>query len=116
MTAAARMSVHVMGGSPAAIQAGGYQHCVTSEEGVTGQLADMPTCGVPTRRLNKSRTSQVADWSTSGLVNSQMTAVTENDTYVLLINFFHGNQHHQLHKAEEQKIQKKRFIIFKWSY
>jgi len=33
---------------------------------VTGQLADMPTHGLPTRGLDKSRTGQVADWTTRG--------------------------------------------------
>jgi len=31
---------------------------------VTGQLADTPTRRLPTRRLDDSRTGQVADWTT----------------------------------------------------
>jgi len=50
---------------------------------VTGQLADMPTRGLPTRgldisrtgqlaaRLDNSHTSQLADWTSHGLDNSQ---------------------------------------------
>ena len=34
--------------------------------GVTGQLADTPTCGLPTRGLDNLRTGQVADWTTRG--------------------------------------------------
>ena len=33
---------------------------------VTGQLADTPTRGLPTRGLDNSRTGQVADWTTRG--------------------------------------------------
>ena len=33
---------------------------------VTEQLADTPTRGLPTRGLVKSRTGQVADWTTRG--------------------------------------------------
>jgi len=39
--------------------------------GVTGQLADTPTRGLPTRGLVNSRTSQIADWTSQGLVNSR---------------------------------------------
>ena len=36
---------------------------------VTGQLADTPTRGLPTRGLDNSRTSQLADWTSRGLDN-----------------------------------------------
>jgi len=35
----------------------------------TGQFADKPTRGQSSRGLVNSRTSQLADWSTRGLVN-----------------------------------------------
>jgi len=38
---------------------------------VTGQLADTPTRGLPTRGLDDSRTGHLADWSTRGLDNSR---------------------------------------------
>jgi len=38
---------------------------------VTGQLADTPTRGLPTRELDISRTGQLADWTSRGLVNSR---------------------------------------------
>ena len=38
---------------------------------LTGQLADTPTRGLPTRGLDNSRTGQLADWSTSGLDKSR---------------------------------------------
>jgi len=38
---------------------------------VTGQLADTPTRGLPTRGLVNSRTSQLADWTSRGLDNSR---------------------------------------------
>jgi len=37
---------------------------------VTGQLADTPTRGLPTRGLDDSRTGHLTDWSTRGLDNS----------------------------------------------
>jgi len=33
---------------------------------VTGQLADTPTRGLPTRGLDVSRTGQLVDWTTRG--------------------------------------------------
>jgi len=36
---------------------------------VTGQLADTPTRGLPTRGLDISRTGQLADWTSRGLDN-----------------------------------------------
>jgi len=47
---------------------------------VTGQLADTPSCRLPTCGLVSLRTGQVMDWTTRGLVNSRMTMPTENDT------------------------------------
>ena len=38
---------------------------------ITGQLADTPTRGLPTRGLDDSRTGHLADWSTRGLDNSR---------------------------------------------
>jgi len=38
---------------------------------VAGQLADKPTCGLPTRGLDDSRTGHLADWSTRELDNSR---------------------------------------------
>jgi len=35
-------------------------------EVLTGQLADTPTRGLPTRGLDISRTGQLADWTTLG--------------------------------------------------
>ena len=39
---------------------------------VTGQLVDMTTRGLPTRRLDNLRTGHVADWTSCGLDNSWM--------------------------------------------
>jgi len=39
---------------------------------VTGQLADTPTRGLPTRGLDISWTGQLADWTSRGLDNLQM--------------------------------------------
>ena len=38
---------------------------------VTGQLADTPTRGLPTRGLDILRTGQLADWTSHGLDNSR---------------------------------------------
>jgi len=38
---------------------------------ITGQLADSPTRGLPTRGLDISRTSQLGDWRSRGLDNSR---------------------------------------------
>ena len=44
---------------------------------VTGQLADTPTRGLPTRGLDDSRTGHLADWSTRGLDNSRTGQVAD---------------------------------------
>jgi len=44
--------------------------------GVTGQLADTPTRGLPTRGLDDSRTGQLAYWKSRGLDNSRMPSAT----------------------------------------
>jgi len=44
---------------------------------VTGQLADTPTLGLPTRELDDLRTGHLADWSTRGLDNSRTGQVTD---------------------------------------
>jgi len=44
---------------------------------VTGQLADTPTHGLPTRGLDDSRTGHLADWSTRGLDNSRTGQVAD---------------------------------------
>ena len=44
---------------------------------VTGQLADTPTRGLPTRGLVNSRTGHLADWSTRGLDNSRTGQVPD---------------------------------------
>jgi len=44
---------------------------------VTGQLADTPTRGLPTRGLDDSRTAHLADWSTRGLDNSRTGQVAD---------------------------------------
>ena len=62
---------------------------------VTGQLADTPTRGLPTRGLDDSRTGHLADWSTRGyrqlaywtsrgLDNSRMPPATACLVFVLL--------------------------------
>ena len=43
---------------------------------VTGQLADTPTRGLPTRGLVNSRTRQLAYWTSRGLDNSRMPSAT----------------------------------------
>jgi len=43
----------------------------------TGQLADTPTRGLPTRGLDDSRTGHLADWSTRGLDNSRTGQVAD---------------------------------------
>ena len=43
---------------------------VVSMRMVTGQLADTPTRGLPTRGLDDSWTGHLADWLTRGLDNS----------------------------------------------
>jgi len=43
----------------------------------TGQLADTPTGGLPTRGLDNSRTGHLADWSTRGLDNSRTGQVAD---------------------------------------
>jgi len=65
-----------------------YIHDQESSLMVTGQLADMPTHGLPTcglgilwtRRLLNSRTGQVADWTTCGSVSGDRGAGTERRT------------------------------------
>ena len=37
---------------------------------VTGQLADTPTRGLPTRGLDDSRTGRLADWTSRGLADA----------------------------------------------
>ena len=44
---------------------------------VTGQLADTPTRGLPTRGLDISRTGQLADKTTRALVNSRTGQVAD---------------------------------------
>jgi len=44
---------------------------------VTGQLADTPTRGLPTRGLDDSRTGHLADWSTRGLNNFRTRQVAD---------------------------------------
>jgi len=44
---------------------------------VTGQLADTPTRGLPTRGLDISRTGQLADSTTRALVNSRTGQVAD---------------------------------------
>jgi len=44
---------------------------------VTGQLADTPTRGLPTRRLDDSQTGHLADWSTRGLDSSRTGQVAD---------------------------------------
>ena len=44
---------------------------------VTGQLADTPTRGLPTRGLDDSLTGHLADWSTRGLDNSRTGQVVD---------------------------------------
>jgi len=44
---------------------------------VTGQLADTPTRGLPTRRLDISWTGQLEDWSTRGLDNSRTSQLAD---------------------------------------
>jgi len=44
---------------------------VWTENRVTGQLADTPTRGLPTRGLDDSRTGHLSDWPTRGLDNSR---------------------------------------------
>jgi len=41
-----------------------------SDTWITGQLADTPTRGLPTRGLDISRTGQLADWTTRGLADA----------------------------------------------
>ena len=43
---------------------------------VTGQLADTPTRGLPTRGLDDSRTGHLAYWRSRGLDNSRMPSAT----------------------------------------
>ena len=43
----------------------------------TGQLADTPTRGLPTRGLDISRTGQVADWTTRGLADAAKRTKTK---------------------------------------
>ena len=45
---------------------------------VTGQLADTPTRGLPTRGLDISRTGQVADWTTRGLADAAKRMKTKH--------------------------------------
>ena len=49
----------------------------TSVPGVTGQLMDTPTRGLPTRGLDDSRTGHLADWSTRRLDNSRTGQVAD---------------------------------------
>jgi len=44
---------------------------------VTGQLADTPTRGLPSRGPDNSRTGHLADWSTRGLHNSRTGQVAD---------------------------------------
>ena len=44
---------------------------------VTGQLAHTPTCGLPTHRLDISRTGQLADWTTRGLADAAKRTKTK---------------------------------------
>jgi len=45
---------------------------------VTGQLADTPTRGLPTRGLDISWTGQVADWTTRGLADATKKTKTKH--------------------------------------
>jgi len=51
--------------------------CLHAVRRVTGQLADTPTRGLPTRGLDDSRTGHLADWSTRALVNSRTGQVAD---------------------------------------
>jgi len=51
------------------------------EVGVTGQLADTPIRGLPTRGLDDSRTGHIVDWSTRGLDNSRTGQVADWTTH-----------------------------------
>ena len=44
---------------------------------VTGQLADTPTRGLPSREPDDSRTGHLADWSTSGLDNLRTSQLAD---------------------------------------
>ena len=59
-----------------------YQYCNLKclASPVTGQLADTPTRGLPTRGLDDSRTGHLADWSTRGLDNSRTGQVADWST------------------------------------
>jgi len=46
-------------------------------QAVTGQLADTPTRGLPTRGLDDSQTGHLADWSTRGQDNSRTGQVAD---------------------------------------
>jgi len=48
---------------------------------ITGQLADSPTRGLPTRGLDISRTSQLGDWRSRGLDNSRSREWPKNENY-----------------------------------
>ena len=51
---------------------------VRHDEGVTGQLTDTPTRGLPTRRLDISRTGQLADWTTRDLADAAKRTTTKH--------------------------------------
>jgi len=44
---------------------------------VTGQIADSPTRGLPTRKLDISQTGHLEDWLTSGLDNSRTSQLAD---------------------------------------
>ena len=55
-----------------------YSRAGHTDYGVTVQLADAPTRGLPTRGLVNSRTGQVADWTTRGLADAAKRTKTKH--------------------------------------
>ena len=51
---------------------------IDQDSRVTGQLADTPTRGLPTRGLDISRIGQLADWTTRGLADAAKRTKTKH--------------------------------------
>ena len=62
---------------PPAFELSQGRSCQSSGADFSGQLADTPTRGLPTRGLDDSRTGHIADWSTRGLDNSRTSQLAD---------------------------------------
>ena len=86
------------------IRIGHKNHILRRLETVTGQLADTPTRGLPTRGLDDSRTGHLADWSTRGC---------HHRLCVLSFRSFGSMLHRELSSYPRDKVRVSRFYHWK---